>query len=188
MNNFKIHTLESAPAESKESLEQSLKQFGMLPNLHGVLAESPVLLEAYKQLHNWFENSAFNADELTVVWQSINAEHECHYCVPAHTGIAKAMKIDDNIIEALRNETELPSRKLEVLRRTTLSVVRNRGQLSAKDVDLFLAVGYENRHLLDIILGLSQKVISNYVNHLANTPIDKPFLKYKWEKAAEPAI
>jgi NADH:ubiquinone oxidoreductase subunit F (NADH-binding) len=44
---------------------------------------------------------------LTVVWQSINVEHACHYCVPAHTGIAAMMKVDEAITEALRNETAL---------------------------------------------------------------------------------
>jgi len=188
MKKFQIHTIETAPAESKESLEQSLKYFGMIPNLHGVLAESPGLLEAYKQLHDWFANSSFNADELTVVWQSINAEHECHYCVPAHTGIAKMMKVDDEIIEALRNETVLPREKLEVLRETTLLIVRNRGRLTDEQAQRFYAAGYENRQMLDIILGLSQKVISNYVNHLAATPVDKPFEKYKWEKVSEKVI
>jgi len=185
MNKFKIHTIETAPAESKAPLEKSLKEFGMIPNLHGILAESPGLLEAYQHLNNWFLHSSFNADEITVVWQSINVEHECHYCVPGHTGIAKMMKVDDEIIEALRNETVLPSEKLEVLRETTLSIVRNRGRLPEEDAKRFYAVGYENNQLLDIILGLSQKVISNYVNHLAGTAVDKPFEKYKWEKVSK---
>lgn len=183
MKNLKIHTIETAPAASKESLEQSLKAFGMVPNLHGVLAESPGLLEAYKQLHEWFVNASFNADELTVVWQTINVEHECHYCVPAHTGIAKMMKVDDAITDALRNETVLPSEKLEVLRETTLEIVRQRGRLTDATREKFFSVGYENKHLLDIILGLSQKVISNYVNHLAETPVDNGFVKFKWEKS-----
>ena len=89
MNSLKIHSIESAPQESKTSLEQSVKAFGMLPNLHGVLAESPATLEAYKTLHGLFSTkTSFNKEELTVVWQTINVEHECHYCVPAHTGIA----------------------------------------------------------------------------------------------------
>ena len=53
--------------------------------------------------------SSFNKDEITVVWQTINVEHECHYCVPAHTAIAKAMKVDDEITEALRNKSKLPT-------------------------------------------------------------------------------
>lgn len=177
---LQIHTIESAPEQSKPLLEKSQKAYGYVPNLHGVLAESPQLLEAYQNLHELFMNSSFNNDELTVVWQTINVEHECHYCVPAHTAIAKAMQIDDAIIDALRNKTELPSAKLETLRQTTLTLTRNRGNISKDEITEFYAAGYTQRNLLDIILGLSQKVISNYTNHIAETKIDEPFQKFAW--------
>ncbi|WP_035335695.1 carboxymuconolactone decarboxylase family protein [Dokdonia sp. PRO95] len=182
MTTLKVHNIESAPQESKPLLEGSLKSFGMLPGLHGVLAESPQILKAYQELHELFTNSSFNADELTVVWQTINVEHACHYCVPAHTGIAKMMKVDDAIIEALRNETPLEDAKLEALRTFTLSLTRNRGNVSQEDLTAFYAAGYGERQVLDIILGLSQKVISNYTNHIANTPVDAAFEKFAWEK------
>ena len=182
MTSLNIHNIESAPQESKALLEKSQKAYGMIPGLHGVLAESPQLLDAYQQLHELFTNSSFNADELTVVWQTINVEHACHYCVPAHTGIAKMMKVDDAIIEALRNETPLEDAKLEALRTFTLSLTRNRGNVSQEDLTAFYAAGYKERQVLDIILGLSQKVISNYTNHIANTPVDAAFEKFAWEK------
>lgn len=182
MSMFKIHTIESAPAESKPMLEGAQQSFGMVPNLLAVLSEAPGVLDAYTQLHNRFENSSFTADELTVVWQAINVEHECHYCVPAHTAIAGMMKVDPAITEALRNETALPTEKLEKLRETTLAMVRSRGRLTDAEMDAFFAAGYTQRQLLEIVLGLSQKVISNYVNHLAHTPIDAPFQKFAWEK------
>jgi alkylhydroperoxidase family enzyme len=116
------------------------------------------------------------------VWQTINVEHECHYCVPAHTGIAKMMKVDDAIAEALRNETPLEDPKLEALRSLTLKIVRNRGNVTQKDLDVFYDAGYGERQVLDIILGLSQKTISNYVNHIANTPVDENFKKFDWTK------
>lgn len=177
-----VHTIESAPADSKPLLEKSQNAYGYVPNLHGVLAEAPGLLNAYQNIHELFVDSSFNNDELTVVWQTINVEHECHYCVPAHTGIAKAMKVDDAIIEALRNETALPNDKLEALRETTLEIVRKRGYVDADTLDRFYNAGYTQRQLLEIILGLSQKVISNYVNHIAETPLDKPFQKFEWSK------
>ncbi len=179
---LKINTIESAPEKSKALLEKSKNAYGYVPNLHGVLGEAPGLLEAYQTLHELFVNSSFNNDELTVVWQTINVEHECHYCVPAHTGIAKAMKVDDSITDALRNKTEMPSEKLQALHEMTLSVTRNRGNVSQDDLDTFYAAGYNQRHLLEIILGLSQKVISNYTNHIAETPIDKAFEKFAWNK------
>ncbi len=181
MTKLKVHTIESAPDESKESLEQSVKAFGMLPGLHAVLASSPQLLEAYKTIHGLFENSSFDADELTVVWQTINVEHECHYCVPAHTGIANMMKVDPEITEALRNKTSMPTEKLQVLHEFTLKMVRNRGVISQEDLDKFYAAGYGERQVLEVILGLSQKVISNYTNHIANTPVDEPFKKFIWK-------
>ena len=182
MTTLNIHNIESAPQESKALLEKSQKAYGMIPGLHGVLAESPQLLDAYQQLHELFVNSSFNDDELTVVWQTINVEHACHYCVPAHTGIAKMMKVDDAIIEALRNETPLADAKLEALRTMTLSLTRNRGNVSQEDLTAFYAAGYGERQVLDIILGLSQKVISNYTNHIANTPVDAAFEKFAWKK------
>lgn len=185
MSTLKIHNAETALEESKPLLEKSQKAYGMIPGLHGVLAGAPGLLDAYQTLHELFTNSSFNNDELTVVWQSINVEHGCHYCVPAHTGIAKMMKVDDAITDALRNETELPSEKLEALRTMTLSVVKNRGNVSDEELKAFYDAGYGERQLLEIILGLSQKVISNYTNHIAETPVDDAFEKFAWEKTSK---
>lgn len=183
MSNFKIHDLKSAPEKSKPLLEDSLKSFRMIPNLHGALAESPELLEAYKMLHKLFSASSFNKEELTVVWQTINVEHGCHYCVPAHTGIAHGMKVDAAITEALRNQEEMPTEKLQALHEFTLATVRKRGNVTEAELEAFYKAGYTQRHVLEVILGLSQKVISNYTNHIVDTPVDKPFQKFAWEKA-----
>jgi len=184
MTTLTIQTIESAPVESKPALEKSLKTNGMLPNLHGILASSPQLLDAYQTLHQLFMKTSFDAEELTVVWQGINVEHDCRYCVPAHTGIAHSMKVDPAITEALRNQQPLPTVKLQALLDMTLTIVRNRGNVSQEDLDNFYSAGYGQQQVLEIILGLSQKVISNYTNHIANTPVDKPFEKFAWTKAA----
>lgn len=182
MTTLKIHTIESAPEGSKSLLEESVKGFGMLPGLHGALASSPETLKAYKTLHSLFTDSSFDAEELTVVWQTINVEHECHYCVPAHTGIAHMMKVAPVLIDALRNGTSMPTEKLQALHDLTLTIVRNRGRVTQEDLKSFYAAGYGEQQVLEIILGVSQKVISNYTNHIANTPVDSPFEKFAWTK------
>lgn len=182
MTDFKLHDENSAPEAARPLLEGSKKSFGMIPNLHAVMAEAPGLLEAYQTLHGLFVDSSFNADEITVVWQTINVENECHYCVPAHTGIAKSMKVSDDITNALRDEIPLPNEKLEALRTFTLKMMRQHGNLSEDDVNAFLGAGYQQRHVLEVILGLAQKVMSNYTNHLAETPVDEPFKKFAWRK------
>ena len=178
MTDFTLYTAENAPEASKPLMADSVAAFGMVPNLHAVMAEAPTLLKGYQVLHDLFQKTSFNAEELTVVWQSINVEHECHYCVPAHSAIAASMKVDQDVVDALVNKTPLASPKLEVLRETTLLMVRERGVISDEQIETFFAAGYGKQQLLEIIVGLSQKVMSNYTNHLADTPIDAPFKKF----------
>tara|TARA_R110000782_G_scaffold46514_9_gene102713 strand:+ start:2138 stop:2692 length:555 start_codon:yes stop_codon:yes gene_type:complete len=183
MPTFTLHDKLSAPEQSKPLLEDSLKNFGMIPGLHAVMAESPQVLKGYNQLHELVLDCSFDNDETTVVWQTINVEHACHYCVPAHTGIAKMMEVSDDITNALRDGTPLPSDKLEALRTFTLAVVRERGEVSSDAVQRFLDAGYTQRQVLEVILVLSQKIMSNYINHIAKTPVDGAFKKFEWQKA-----
>jgi len=181
MSNFTTHTLESTPEASKPFVEKSIKANGRLPGLHAIMAEAPGLLEGYQAIHKLFTESSFNAEELTVVWQTINVEHECGYCVPAHTGIAHMMKVDPALTEALRNKKAMTTPKLQVLHNTTLAMTRNRGNLSQEEMSAFFDAGYTQRQMLEIVLGLAQKVMSNYTNHIAETPVDKVFEKYTWQ-------
>lgn len=187
MSRFKIHTLQSAPAASQPLLEDSKQAYGMIPNLHAIMAESPEHLDAYKKLHELFQRTSLSVAERNVVWLTINVEHGCHYCVPAHTWIAKAQGLDEATVAALREDRPLPDARLEVLRQFTLKLVRRRGEVSEQDVEQFLAAGFTRRHILDILLGLAQKVMSNYVNHLAATPIDAPFAAFAWSKPRDAA-
>lgn len=182
MTTFTLHTAETAPEKSKAIIEGAKKQMGMVPGLYAVMAESPELLKAYTQLHQLFTSTSFDAEELTVVWQTINVEHECHYCVPAHTGIAHSMKVDPALTEALRNDEAMPTEKLQALKDFALTVVRERGNVSESDLDAFFKAGYSQQQVLEVILGLSQKVISNYVNHVAHTPVDKVFEQFAWSE------
>lgn len=185
MTDFPSHMLDTAPEASKPLLEKSKAALGRIPGLHAVMAESPALLQGYQVLHKLVaEDTAFDKDEVTVVWQSINVEHACHYCVPAHTGIAKMMGVDDAISDALRNETPLPTPKLEALRTFILTVVRERGNVTEADMQAFFDAGYTHQHVLEVILTIAQKVMSNYVNHVAQTPVDEVMRKFDWHKAA----
>lgn len=157
---FQPHDEATAPEASQPLLARSKKACGMIPGLHAVMAEAPGLLEAYYQrTHELFASSSFDKDELTVVWQTVNVGHACHHCVPAHTGIAKNMRVDD-------------------------AITRNRGNVDEPALQACLDAGFNKRHILEVILGVSQKVMSNYTNHLAQTPVDAPFRPLERRKAA----
>lgn len=104
--------------------------------------------------------------------------------MPAHTVIAQGAGVPADVIEALRNRQPLPDERLEALRTFTLKLVRNRGRVSESDLEAFHAAGFTPRHLLEVILGIAQKTMSNYINAIAETPLDAPFASHAWQPAA----
>ena len=187
MTDFTHYTLETAPEASKPLVEGSIAAYGMLPNLHAVLAESPELYEAYGELQRLFSASSLTPEERHVVWLTINVEHHCHYCVPAHTFLALRDKVSPDVVAALREDRTLPDARLEALRRFTKAMVIERGKVAPETVDRFLEAGFTRRNVFEVILGISHKVISNYVNHIADTPVDDPFTKHDWHPEATAA-
>jgi len=92
------------------------------------------------------------------------------------------MNVDPTLNEALRNEAPLNDAKLEALRTFVLIVVRNRGHVTQADLDTFYAAGYGEQQVLEVILGVAQKVLSNYTNHIAQTPVDPVFEQFSWAR------
>ena len=92
------------------------------------------------------------------------------------------MSVDAEITEALRNQSHLSSTKLGSLRATTLLMVRTRGMFEQAGIDSFYAAGFNKKNLLNIVLALAQKVMSNFTNHVAKTPVDDAFQAYFWIK------
>jgi alkylhydroperoxidase family enzyme len=97
--------------------------------------------------------------------------------------MAKAMKVSDELNDALRDENPLPNSKLEALRNFTLILVRNRGHASDTEINAFLDAGYTRQNILEVVLGISEKVLSNYVNHLTKTPVDKEWDRFAWSRS-----
>jgi alkylhydroperoxidase family enzyme len=85
------------------------------------------------------------------------------------------MKVADSLNDALRNGDPLPTEKLQVLKDTTLAIVRNRGVVADSVLEAFYAQGYTQQQLLEILVGVAQKTMSNYINHFADTPVDEAF-------------
>jgi AhpD family alkylhydroperoxidase len=179
MQDFKLHTLETAPEESKALLQKSIDAYGMIPSLHAVMAESPKILEAYQLLTNLFMQSSLTKEEQHVVWLTVNVNNQCHYCVPAHSQIAIMDGIDKAIVKSIRACEPLSDPRLEALRSYTQALVLSRGIISEAETNNMLEQGFNNKNLLDINLGIGHKVLSNYTNYLAKTPIDEPYLPFK---------
>ena len=180
MTTFPVHSSETAPEGSKPVLAAAQKKFGFVPNLIRVLAEAPAAAEAYTTIMDVFERSSLSDTEKQTVLLSVNFVNECEYCVAAHTMVAGIKNVPAEIVEALRSGTTLPDPKLDALAVLTRSIVETRGWPSKAAKEDFFAAGYGTREYLEVIVGVTVKTLSNYVNHAADTPLDPAFEAAKW--------
>ena len=185
MKLFDVHTLDTAPEGAAEILGGSKKAYGFVPNLHGVLAESPSTLKAYKTIGAIFDESSFSATERQLIILATSRYHECDYCMAAHTTVAGMQKVPADVIDAIRDDRPIADARLEALRTFTITVVEKRAWLAEEDIAAFLAAGYSKAQILEVILGISFKTLSNYTNHLASTPLDAAFEAGAWSPSGE---
>lgn len=179
---FNHYTADTAPEASKPLLDSVKAQFGFVPNLQSFMAESPELLGAHGALWGAVSKTTLTQHEQQVVFMTAIYENDCHYCMAGHTTMAKMQKMGDDVIEALRNGGSIADPKLEALHRFTTLVVRDRGFVADADVQAFLDAGFTRRNILEVVLGVSIKIQSNYVNHLVGTPNDAFMQGNEWTK------
>ena len=178
---FTVHSVETAPAAARPRLEAGQKMLGFVPNLYGVFAEAPNVLEAYQTLSQVYDKGTFSKTEQQVVTITANIENGCTYCVAAHSTLAEKQGVPADVITALRDEQPLADAKLEALRRFARAVVVKRGWVDDAEVQTFLDAGYTRGQILEVILGVAFKTLSNYANHIADTPRDAAFEATAWE-------
>ncbi len=181
---YTVHTPETAPAAARETLAGAKKAFGFVPNLLGVMAEAPALVKAYTTLSRIFDETSFSPAERQVVLLTVSYENGCKYCIAAHSVIAGMQKVPSDVVGAIRAGKPIVDPRLEALRRFTAAVTKTRGGPSENDTKAFLNAGYTKAQVLEVVLGVGMKTLSNYTNHIAGTPLDDAFAKAAWSKAA----
>lgn len=149
---------------------------GMLPNMYRNMANVPGLLETYLTGYSAFRSdSGLSPAEQETVFLTISRLNGCSYCLAAHSTIADMAKVDSTVTEALRTGSELPDERLRALAVFTEAIVETRGLPTSAQLDDFLTAGFAQSHVLQIILAVAVKTISNYTNHLFHTQIDPAF-------------
>ncbi|MDQ6982442.1 MAG: carboxymuconolactone decarboxylase family protein [Mariprofundus sp.] len=176
------HGLDSNDPEIQKVLEGANKKLGFVPNMYSNMVNLPSMLETYLFGYDKFRNeSGFNQVEQEVVFLTISYENSCHYCVAAHSMLADSVsKVPGEVTDAIRDGREISDPKLAALSLFTAAMVTQRGWVDKNDTENFLAAGFEEKHILAVLLAISVKTISNYSNHLFDTPVDDIFKSREW--------
>ena len=180
MTTFTKYTKESAPEKSREGLVNVEKKYGFIPNVLEYVAESPAALNTYLFATGQLGESSLTPAEQQLIYLSVSYANNCHYCVPAHSTVAKMAGADDHVIKAIREGLDIDNPKLSQLSKFTLALIEKRGKVSAEEVNNFLNAGYTKANILDVITAVAFKTITNYFNHIHETPIDEQFKDASW--------
>jgi alkylhydroperoxidase family enzyme len=169
-------TKDAAPEALLPVLEHVDKIFGFIPNLMGTLANAPAAAKGYHGLISEFSKSSLTPQELQIVLLAVSVENKGIYCTAAHSAAAKSLaRIPDEVIGAVRDGHPVPDPKLNALVSLTREIVRDRGHIKSETMRAFVSAGYRKEQVMEILLGVAVKTISNYLDHISAIDVDPAF-------------
>jgi AhpD family alkylhydroperoxidase len=153
------------------------QRMGMVPNMYRRMAHAPALLTTYAAGYDGFRAEAgFTAAEQELVFLTISMANGCDYCTAAHTFLASRVpELGGHVRDALRDGSAIADVRLATLRDFTQHLLESKGRPSADAAARFLAAGYTEPQVLYLVLAIAVKILSNYANHMFDTPIDPVF-------------
>ncbi len=169
---FSIPGRAEVSEKNQQIFDTLQKSLGFVPNLYAYFAKNDTALADYLALQN--RKSTLRAKEREIINLVTSQINGCRYCQSAHTVIGKMNGFTDEQILEIRNGEASFDNKLDALAKFTASVVKNRGRASAESKEAFFAAGYNEQQMIDVVIVVGDKIISNYLHNLTGFEIDFP--------------
>lgn len=172
MTKFAVPTREEVSENNQIIFDNLKKSLGFVPNLYAYYAKNETALGDYLALQN--RKSTLKAKEREVINLITSQINDCRYCQSAHTALGKLNGFTDDQVLELRKGTASFDSKLDALVKLTEAVVEGRGKVNEEIKTNFFNAGYSEANLIDVVIVVGDKVISNYIHNLAGFEIDFP--------------
>lgn len=173
MARLTVNTAETAPEKAKERVAAVQKANGFIPNLIGVLSNSPQALEMYQEVGKMNSRNSLSPEEIEVVQITAAAHNGCDFCVAGHTKVGTKLKMSENVLNALRKRTIIEENsKYQALAQFVIQLIDNRGKVSDSELKAIKDAGYNDTNILDIVMGVALATLCNYANNIAQTDIN----------------
>jgi uncharacterized peroxidase-related enzyme len=178
MPNIKPLDLNEVPAPIAATLNAVKAKLGVLPNMFRTWAHSPVALDAYMKLSGVAGEGTLSAKQREQIALTVGEENACGYCVSAHSVIGNMVGLKAAEIDAARQASASNARDVAILE-LAQAITRERGHLSAAEVNAFKARGLSDADILEVLVNVVLNIFTNYTNHIAATEIDFPVVALK---------
>lgn len=172
MSNFNVPEREEVSEKNQAIFDNLEKNLGFVPNLYATYAHSENALTNYLNLSG--AKTSLNAKQKEVVNLAVSQVNECSYCLSAHTAIGKMNGFTEEQILELRGGRASFDSRLNALARLAQNLTENRGAVDEAVVENFFSEGWTKENLVDTIVLVGDKTISNYLHKTTNVPVDFP--------------
>ena len=172
MTQFNVPTRNEVSANNQAIFDQLEKGLGFVPNLYAYFAKNDTALGDYLALQN--RKSTLRAKEREIINLVVSQFNGCRYCQSAHTVLGGMNGFNEEQILEIRKGTASFDTKLNTLAKFTLLVTENKGQVSNEAKEEFFSAGYSEVNMIDVVIIIGDKIISNYIHNLAEFAIDFP--------------
>ncbi len=172
MSKFQVPTKNEVSADNQAIFDKLQAGLGFVPNLYAYYAKNDTALGDYLALQN--RKSTLKAKEREVINLVVSQYNGCRYCQSAHTVLGGMNGFTPEQILEIRGGTASFDTKLDALARFTLSAAANKGNASTATKDAFFAAGYTEANMIDVVIVIGDKTISNYLHNLTGFAIDFP--------------
>jgi uncharacterized peroxidase-related enzyme len=172
MKTIAVPTKEQVSPANQALFDNLTKAIGRVPNLFAVYAHSENALSTYLALSN--AKTSLKAKEKEIINLIVSQVNGCEYCLAAHTALSKMQGFtDEQILEIRRGSISFDS-KLDTLVKVAKSIAENKGHADAQLIENFYAAGYNDGSLIDVVIVVGDKTITNYIYALTSVPVDFP--------------
>lgn len=180
MHYYQIHTLDTAPEQSRPALQALQQAVGAIPNLAATMAGSPALIKGFVAAFANFHSSTFDGKQKQVLLLTNAVTNSCAWAVAFHSTLAIKEGADAADVQAIR-EGKLPQDpKLAALSALTRRLIETRGHLDDKDLSAFTAAGFAADQVLEVISGLAVSVQANYAGNITKPVLEEAFKPLAW--------
>lgn len=166
MSTFTAYTIESAAPDAQKILANIEAGYGFVPNLFAYMAEAPVTLDAYLALNQLLGKSSLTPAQAQTALLTVSVENECDFCSVAHRALGKRAGVKHQTIEAILAKSSIEDPKDQALVNLARTIVRERGWVPEATLNEFFSAGFTKQQVFEVILAVTIKTLSNYINHL----------------------
>ena len=179
--NYPPHTIASAPENSKPALEQLQKAFGLVPNIAGVIANSPKLINALVGVFQQVHSSSLTEQEVQIVLLTDAVVNSCRYAVAFHTALALQQRVSSAETDAIREHRTPSDKRFAALSSLARTLIEKRGHASEQELASFIAAGFTKEQAFEVIAIGAASTITNYAGTIGNPPLEDPFRQHAWQ-------